>query len=37
MFYLNGNYFDGTCPQLNPAYQSLLEEVNNDNCRFAAE
>ena len=31
MFYLNGNYFDGTCPQLNPAYQSLLEEVNNDN------
>ena len=26
MFYLNGNYLDGTCPQLNPAYQSLLEE-----------
>lgn len=30
-FYLKGNYFDGTCPELKPEYQSLLTSVNNDN------
>ena len=30
-FYMNGNYFDGTCPTLNSSYQSLLTSVNNDN------
>ena len=30
-FYLKGNYFDGTCPELKPEYQSLLTSVNSDN------
>ena len=30
-FYLKGNYFDGTCPELKTEYQSLLTSVNNDN------
>lgn len=30
-FYLKGNYFDGTCPELKSEYQSLLTSVNNDN------
>ena len=30
-FYLKGNYFDGTCPDLKSEYQSLLTSVNNDN------
>lgn len=30
-FYFKGNVFDGSCPALNPDYQSLIDEVNNDN------
>lgn len=30
-FYLHGNVFDGSCPVLNPAYQSLIDNVNSDN------
>lgn len=30
-FYFNGNIFDGSCPVLNPEYQPLIDEVNNDN------
>lgn len=30
-FYLKGNYFNGTCPELKAEYQSLLTSVNSDN------
>lgn len=31
VFYLNGNVFDGSSPAINPDYQYLIDNVNNDN------
>ena len=31
IFYVNGNYFDGTCPVLPEKYKGLITEVNADN------